>query len=99
MSIAIAYFSNSIFNVLIKSCAIPVCGLFISVFFCYFVSKPFRKAAVFSVVFGISGFLMFSTLIEMPITPEISAVLLSLAGYIIGYALDRNQAKPVKNSR
>jgi solute:Na+ symporter, SSS family len=91
VSIVIAYFSNSIFNVLIKSYAIPVCCLFIPIIFCYFVNKPSRLAAIWSIVFGALGYVLFSTVIHLPIAYELSAVIFSLIGYIIGYIIDKNR--------
>ncbi len=88
-AMAASYLSSSIFSILIKSYEISVGCVIVPVMFAVLDKrKKFTSnlAAWGAVIFGLSGFIIFR-IIPSPIGKEISTILLSLLGYIIGHIL------------
>ncbi len=82
-----SYLSNNIFSILIKSYEISISCVIIPVLFALLDKrKKFTSnmAAWGAVIFGLLGFISFR-IIPSPIGSEISTILLSLLGYIVGH--------------
>ena len=75
---------HNIIHILIESYEISVSCLLVPLLFCYFIPRVKRNAALGGVLGGLGGLLLFK--FYTPCVPkEILTLLLSLAGYIIGF--------------
>ena len=77
------YITKNIIDILIVSYEISVSCLLVPLLFCYFNPQVKKKAALYSVIFGLIGFVLFRYY-PVPIPKEVATLLLSLLGYILG---------------
>lgn len=83
------YFTN-IIDVIVGSYDIPVTTLFVPLMICYFTDKLSKTGAYLSIIFGLTGFIVFKVLKIYPVfSPEAVSLLLSACGYLIGICYDR----------
>ncbi|MCP3658793.1 MAG: hypothetical protein GY830_00145 [Bacteroidetes bacterium] len=91
IAIGTSYLSDSIFSILVKSYEISVYCMIIPVLFSIFDNKNKYSSSYCawgSVIFGLIGFFLFRV-VSSPFGKEISSIILSLIGYILGYLLNK----------
>lgn len=77
---------QDIIGILISSYEISVSCLLVPLLFSYYGTNLKKKAAIWSIIFGLAGFIIFR-FFPIPLPKEIAAVILSLVGYLIGRRL------------
>ncbi|MCK4264850.1 sodium:solute symporter family protein [Candidatus Babeliales bacterium] len=88
-SLGVAYFFDSIIEVIVASYTLLVCSLFVSVMFCFFKDKLDKEAAFGSVFAGLLGFIYFKLFPVINIPEFVLALGLSLIGYFVGTGIAR----------
>lgn len=83
LALFIAYIADDVIGILTQSYELSVSCLFVPIVFCYFTDKLKKNAALFSIIFGIIGFILFRFYVPA-IPKEILTLLLSFIGYLIG---------------
>lgn len=81
--IASYYVPQDIINILLGSYEISVSCLLVPLLFCYFKKNVKKQAALFAIIFGFVGFVLFR-FYPVALPRELATLLLSLLGYLIG---------------
>ncbi len=89
--IAFSFYFDNVVDVLIQSYELSVSCLFVSLFLALFKRKGNIEAALFSIVLGASGFIIFKA-VPISFPRELASILLSLLGFVLGEAYARQKA-------
>jgi solute:Na+ symporter, SSS family len=87
-ALIIAFNFDDVIKIIVKSYEISISALFIPLVLAMYISKPSRLGAIFSVFFGTLTFLALS-LIKLPFSSTLIALLVSLVGFLLGAMIER----------
>jgi len=85
IALVASYFvPKNIISILVSSYEISVSCLLVPLLVSYFKDNLNKNSAIGSIIFGLTGFILFR-IFPIPFPRELASILLSLLGYIIGY--------------
>ena len=79
----VAYFTSDIIGIIVQSYELSISCLLVPIFFCYFKKNLHKQAALFSIILGVVGFVLFR-IYPLPFPKELATLILSFIGYLIG---------------